>query len=243
MFGSGEVVAHRTTDASEVPVSVAAIINKLRGLRLSEIAVICLGGTTGHQALARSLADFGIPTSTEMGNKEEVVVTVPRVIRGHERKAVIVCAPAGGAATDKRFPPEDPAAGGRSNGPEGRCRASFQTRRTDPSRQTVLPSWHPPFGLSVLHRSCGARKQYHAHQPGLALTFIHETGINVGIDTLTLLKAMFALNDYHGFLKRARTRFLKWSPASRLRLITPSRDSSIRSKWPTRKDGEKLDAL
>lgn len=49
----------------------------------------------------------------------------------------------------------------------------------------------------------GAKKMYHAHQPGLVLSFIHETGINVGIGICTLLKAMFALNDFHGFLKQA----------------------------------------
>jgi hypothetical protein len=61
------------------------------------------------------------------------------------------------------------------------------------------------FPLSDFQSSieAGARKQYNAHQAGLVLTFMHDTGMAVGIDALTLLKAMFALNDYHGFLKQA----------------------------------------
>jgi hypothetical protein len=49
----------------------------------------------------------------------------------------------------------------------------------------------------------GARKLYHAHQAGLVLSFVHDTGMSVGMDTLNLLKAMFEVKDYHGFLKQA----------------------------------------
>jgi hypothetical protein len=102
VFGSGEVIAHRTSDANQVPVLVADIINKLRSdYTPSEIAVVYLGGGPGPHVLARSLADFGVPAGTELGGKEEVVVTVPKEIRGHERKAVIVCTPPRGAGTDK----------------------------------------------------------------------------------------------------------------------------------------------
>ena len=44
---------------------------------------------------------------------------------------------------------------------------------------------------------------YHGHQAGLVLSFIYDTGVSVGIETLTLLKAMFDVNDYDGFLKQA----------------------------------------
>ena len=47
-----------------------------------------------------------------------------------------------------------------------------------------------------------ARRLYHAHQAGLVLSFVHDTGVSVGIETLTLLKAMFEVKDYHGFLKQ-----------------------------------------
>lgn len=49
----------------------------------------------------------------------------------------------------------------------------------------------------------GARKLYHGHQAGLVLSFMFDTGMSVGIEALTLLNAMFELNDYHGFLKQA----------------------------------------
>jgi hypothetical protein len=61
------------------------------------------------------------------------------------------------------------------------------------------------FALSEFQESieAGARKLYHAHQAGVVLSFMHETGASVGVNTLTLLKAMYELNDYHGFLKQA----------------------------------------
>jgi hypothetical protein len=102
VFGSGDVITHRTRDTNQVAVLIADIINKLRAdYRYSEIAVICLNGGPNSSTVARCLADFGVPVSAELGGKEAVVVTVPRVIRGHERKAVIVCAPAQGMASDK----------------------------------------------------------------------------------------------------------------------------------------------
>lgn len=61
------------------------------------------------------------------------------------------------------------------------------------------------FPLSAFQASIevGARKLYHAHQAGLVLSFMHDTGVSVGVETLPLLKAMFEVKDYHGFLKQA----------------------------------------
>lgn len=102
VFGSGDVITHRTRDTNQVSVLVADIINKLRAdYKYSEIAVICLNGGPNNNSVARCLADFGVPVSAELSGKEAVVVTVPKVIRGHERKAVIVCAPTQGVASDK----------------------------------------------------------------------------------------------------------------------------------------------
>lgn len=101
-FGSGEVITHRTKDTNQFAVLLADIINRLRaGYKHSEMAVICVGGGPDYKSVARSLTAFGIPASTELHSNEEVAVTVPRLIRGHERKAVIVCAPAQGMASDK----------------------------------------------------------------------------------------------------------------------------------------------
>jgi hypothetical protein len=102
VFGSGEVITLRTKDTNQVAVLIADIVNKLRAdYSYSNIGVICLTGGPNNNSVARCLAEFGVPVSTELDGKEAVLVTVPKVIRGHERKAVIVCAPAQGLASEK----------------------------------------------------------------------------------------------------------------------------------------------
>ena len=49
----------------------------------------------------------------------------------------------------------------------------------------------------------GAKKAYMARRAGELLSFIYNTGITVQYDNITLLRAMFEMTDYHGFLKQA----------------------------------------
>jgi hypothetical protein len=49
----------------------------------------------------------------------------------------------------------------------------------------------------------GARVLWRTHQPIKVLCFLYDTGMPVGIETITLLKGVFESRDWHGFLKQA----------------------------------------
>lgn len=94
VFTSGEVVTHRTKDLSQLPPIVASVISKLRmDFRDSEIGIICLDTRVKPESLCQSLNRLGVQATTDLDLANNLLVTVPRIIRGHERKAIIACAP------------------------------------------------------------------------------------------------------------------------------------------------------
>ena len=48
-----------------------------------------------------------------------------------------------------------------------------------------------------------ARRMLLGHRAGELLSLVHKYGISIQYDVPTLLRAMFAIPDYHGFLKQA----------------------------------------
>ena len=102
VFGSGEVIVHKSRDAKQLPVVIADIIKKLsKDFRYSEIGVICIGSSINYTVIANALIQLGIPCSVELDAKNAVTVSIPRIMRGHERKAIIVCTPYDGMAGEK----------------------------------------------------------------------------------------------------------------------------------------------
>lgn len=102
VFEGGDVIIHKTRDPKQLPIIIADIIKKLRlDFKDTEIGVICIGDSGYYKDIANLLKQFGIPTSTEVNVNDTVVITSPRIIRGHERKAIIVCAPSRGLSSDK----------------------------------------------------------------------------------------------------------------------------------------------
>jgi hypothetical protein len=92
VFETGEVVVIENKDAIQLPAVIADVIRKLRpDFDFGEIAIVCLEGTIND--LYEGLMLFGIPITTDVESKGKVFVTRPRQIRGHERKAIIVCSP------------------------------------------------------------------------------------------------------------------------------------------------------
>ena len=95
VFESGEVVVRKAKDSSELSAIVASVVNQFKvDFRFGEIGIVCVDGVvTRTDNLRRELSLFGIPTTTELESTNEVLITKPEVIRGHERKAIIVCTP------------------------------------------------------------------------------------------------------------------------------------------------------
>jgi hypothetical protein len=94
VFASGEVVIHRTKDLSQLPTIIGGIINKLRiDFRDDEIGIICLDTTVNPETLCQGLNRLGVYATADLDLANSLLVTKPRIIRGHERKAIIVCTP------------------------------------------------------------------------------------------------------------------------------------------------------
>ena len=94
VFTSGEVVTYRTKDFSKLPTLIVSVINKLRtDFRDGEICIICLDTMVKPENLCQSLNQLGVQAIKELDSTNRLLVTIPKIIRGHERKACIVCTP------------------------------------------------------------------------------------------------------------------------------------------------------
>jgi hypothetical protein len=103
VFGAGDVITHHTSDREEVAVMVAEIIRKLLpDYGYSDIGVVCLSGGPNQNWLAQSLIDFRIPAGINTSDEDRVIVATPLIIRGHERKAIIVCQ-SGASINENKF--------------------------------------------------------------------------------------------------------------------------------------------
>jgi hypothetical protein len=88
-FGSGAVVIE-DVDRVRLPVLVARVIKMLKvDTKCEEIAIICVGDVCAPQWLVKELRKFDIAAHSHLERRRGILVTVPSVFRGHERRAVI----------------------------------------------------------------------------------------------------------------------------------------------------------
>ena len=79
----------------ELGIRIAAAIRAFqKDYRDSDIGLI-LNGNAREQMrdVSAQLNKFGIRTSPDLHDKERILFTSPRDIKGHERKAIILCTP------------------------------------------------------------------------------------------------------------------------------------------------------
>lgn len=60
-----------------------------------EIGIVCLGGTIKPKEISRRLEYASIPTTMEFETGNNILVASPRIIRGYEKKVIIVVASSG----------------------------------------------------------------------------------------------------------------------------------------------------
>src|SRR5262249_41609777 len=89
-FEAGEVVTVDANQASDAHVLACEAVRKLRrDYNDDEVAVISLVAKESV-SIVEALRRAGIPSYSTIGNGHGVLVTTPEIVRGHERKAVVV---------------------------------------------------------------------------------------------------------------------------------------------------------
>lgn len=102
VFSCDDVDIHCAKEDSQIPLLIARIVRKLQAdYNFGEIGVVCIDGSIKPIIISRSLEAFEIPSTTDLDSGNKVLVTKPRIIRGHERKALIACAPSNNSMTKK----------------------------------------------------------------------------------------------------------------------------------------------
>ena len=95
IFEAGQVVAEEVKDRDELVIRIGGAIRALqKDYEDNDIGLILDGGIRADMknVLAR-LGRLGIRTSPELNDRERILVTSPKDIKGHERKAIIFCTP------------------------------------------------------------------------------------------------------------------------------------------------------
>lgn len=91
VFSCGDVIINSAKDTSQIAVVVKSIIQSLKSdYQFGEIGIVCIDGKIVSKYICEGLASLGIPTTVNLESSNKVLVTSPKVIRGHERKALIV---------------------------------------------------------------------------------------------------------------------------------------------------------
>ena len=99
VFSCGDVLVHSVKDQATLPMLVADTIAQLkRDYYENEIGIVCLGA---YKLDFKDLSKRGIHFTTDLKNNKNVLITIPRCFRGHEKKAVIVCSPKVESIKDK----------------------------------------------------------------------------------------------------------------------------------------------
>ena len=94
IFSSGEVVTHKLIDINQLGIMIAEITKKLhKDFSYEEIAVVLVGGVSNFDTIHQTLNKAGIPTTSKIDVTHKMLVTKSRIIRGHERKAIICVLP------------------------------------------------------------------------------------------------------------------------------------------------------
>ena len=91
IFSCGDVICYSATDIAQTSKIALEIIQKLNSFyENKEIGIICLGGTIKPKEICRRLEYANIPSSMEFETDNNILVTLPRIIRGYEKKVIIV---------------------------------------------------------------------------------------------------------------------------------------------------------
>ena len=103
LFGAGDVVIETVRNRQELGLRIVNAIQALqRDYSDGEIGIIfnsdIMRGTTRIQ---HELSSFGIKTTSDIGRKNMILITSPRAIKGHEKKAIVFCSPPMEQATNK----------------------------------------------------------------------------------------------------------------------------------------------
>ena len=91
LFEAGQVVSEEVTNREELVIKIAAAIRALqKDYKDNDIGLIVDGYVRENMRdLLIQLDQFGIKTSRDLRNRENILITSPRDIKGHERKAII----------------------------------------------------------------------------------------------------------------------------------------------------------
>lgn len=101
IFSSGDVLTYPARDVNQAYVMITDLIKKVeKEYSHNEIGIISIGAAPKFPNLHEKLLKFNIATSSEFTNNNKILVTVPRQIRGHERKVIIIVCIAQSAIKD-----------------------------------------------------------------------------------------------------------------------------------------------
>ena len=95
LFESGKVVLDTINNVQELGLHVARVIRALqKDYDDSEIGLIFNSHVRKDMPrILHELRSFGIETSNDVRNKRKILSVAPREIKGHERKAIVLCTP------------------------------------------------------------------------------------------------------------------------------------------------------
>ncbi len=103
LFEAGEVVVETINDGKELGVRVARVVQALRkDYKDNEIGLVFNSyHPADRRSLLTELRKFNIKTTSDIQNTRMILSVSPRDIKGHERKAIILCTPPMDHATRK----------------------------------------------------------------------------------------------------------------------------------------------
>lgn len=94
VFSCGDVMVCSIADVAQVCTITAQIIQNLKShYKYGEIGILCLGGRVSPQGICQRLELLKIPTTLDLASCDKILVTLPRIIRGYEKKVIIIVIP------------------------------------------------------------------------------------------------------------------------------------------------------
>ena len=103
IFEAGQVVSEEVKNREELGIRAAAAIRAFqKDYKDNDIGLILNGYARENvRDVVAQLNKFGIRTSSDLHDRERILITSPRDIKGHERKAIILCTPPIGGRVGK----------------------------------------------------------------------------------------------------------------------------------------------
>jgi hypothetical protein len=92
VFSSGEVIKFESQSNNQTYTKIENIIRKLKkDYSENEIGILTVGSAPNISAIQEYLTRINISTTIDLESKDKILVSVPRLIRGHEKKVIIAC--------------------------------------------------------------------------------------------------------------------------------------------------------